>query len=693
MNIFESVIDQTLNYYSQHVFDDYKTNKPKLKGRVRQKIIDDVKKIDKKIGVVEFFIKGSILTKNYSKNADIDVFVRVNANLYTEDQLRILLRPVFEEIDDTYLDDCPYPFQYYITNKKYNIENTEAAYDVLEDEWIKKSPSKNIDIDEYMDDFKKYVEQFSDFSEELRRNVIDYDILLDIPPDQIKGLRQKLDSELAEINKSIDDLSEVYKEVRDMRNEAFSEEMTPTEIKKYGIKTRLPGNVVFKLLERYYYLDLYKKIRKIIGDDGKISHSEYDELNKLLKTKLTNEKVSFKTLFESSHYIPSFERNQMMDHDFHNEEEYMDTLNNWELNSSFTFSNLPYKLYIQKEGKHTYIRVLNLHIKMVVIEIDWETINGKLFQSSIWRHNHLKTEMFIIYTQKILSLINNKTLHSDWAQTPDGFYFWKKLLNKTYNKTNCGVYKKSNNEYIQYKGQFELDEYHESGKNDYLFYIEINDNILVESTNINNLFGNVKGRRDMQHKPRHRQQQANAGMLGIGTRKSVNLMPDYQRSKGIKGDHAIDGVKKTSRMIRVKQGTPEAIRLAKKYRIDNPVGKKTVAGNQHDQGITIIFEESLDQKIKRAKRILESTPKYELYNTCVDYDDGNEVYQIVQQDEWEYPYEKTFYHNPEQQISKENFIQLTLEDRPNGDFYGYNEEYDILFKYVAGEAIHYFYHK
>lgn len=423
MNIFESVIDQTLNYYSQHVFDDYKTTKPKLKGRVRQKIIDDVKKIDKKIGVVEFFIKGSILTKNYSKNADIDVFVRVNANLYTEDQLRILLRPVFDEIDDTYLEGCPYPFQYYITNKKYNMENTEAVYDVLEDEWIKKSPSKNIDIDEYMDDFKKYVEQFSDFSEELRRNMIDYDILLDISPDQIRGLQQKLDGELAEINKTIDDLSEVYQEVRDMRNEAFSEEMTPAEIKKYGIKTRLPGNVVFKLLERYYYLDLYKRIRKIIGDDGKISHSEYDELNKLLKTKLTNEKVSFK-----------------------------------------------------------------------------------------------------------------------------------------------------------------------------------------------NVFGDVRGRGDLQHKPRHRQQQANAGMLGHGDRKSVNLMPDYQRSKGIKGDHAIDGVKKTSRVIRVKQGTPEAIRLAKKYRIDNPVGKKTVAGNQHDQGITIIFEESLDEKIKRAKRILESKTHFNIKN-------------------------------------------------------------------------------
>jgi hypothetical protein len=605
MNIFESVIDQTLKNYSKYVFEDYKTNKPKLKGRVRQKILDDVKKINKKIGVVEFFIKGSILTKQYSKNADIDVFVRVNPNLYTEDQLRILLKPLWEQIDNTYLEGCPYPFQYYITKEKYNTENTEAMYDVLNDEWIKKSSSKSIDIDDYMDDFKKYVEQFSDFSEELRRNMIDYDILLDIPSDQIKGLKQKLDQEMVQINKSIDDLSEVYKEVRDMRNDAFSEEMTPSEIKKYGIKTRLPGNVVFKLLERYYYLDLYKKIRKIIGDDGKISHSEYDELNKVLKTKLTTEKTSFKTIFESPHTSPVYQRTNLIDQQYYNEEQYTETLEEWEEIETFSFSNNDYSLYKLKDGNDIDIRIVNHYIKMVTITATFSIIDQRTTQLNIWRHNHFRDEMLFVYTTKILPLVKGKTIFSDTAQSPQGFSFWKKILKKCYKKTNCGVFNNQTGKYIRYNGKLDLDQFYGKNLSKYQLYIEVVDSILVESSNINNLFGNVKGRRDMQHKPRHRQQQANAGMLGHGTRKSVNLMPDYQRSKGIKGDHAIDGAKNNSRVIRVKQGTPEAIRLAKKYRIDNPVGKKTVAGNQHDQGITIIFEETLNQKIKRAKQKLK----------------------------------------------------------------------------------------
>ena len=404
MNIFESVIDQSLESYSKFVFDDHKINNPKLKDRIRQKILDDVNLINKKISVTEFFIKGSILTKQYTKDSDIDIFVRVNSGLYTEDQLKILLKPIWDEIDETYIKGVPHPFQYYITKEKYNTDNTEAMYDVENDEWIKRSSSKSINIDEYIDDFKKHVDQFSDFSEELRRNMIDYEILKDISTEDLAGLKLKLNKELMELNRNISDLSEVYDEVRDMRNRSFSKEITPSEIKKYGIKTRLPGNVVFKLLERYYYLDLYKKIKNIIGDDNKLSHNEFEQLNAVLKTRLTSEKTSFKNLFNSKISTP----------------------------------------------------------------------------------NH---------------------------------------------------------------------------------------------------------RRD------------NAGLTGHGKMKKGGhgIM-----AKCHKTDHNKNTIQPMNGVIRVKQGTPQAMKLAKKYRIADPRGKKTVAGNQYDKGITIIFEESLDQKVKRVKEKLKN---------------------------------------------------------------------------------------
>lgn len=633
MNLFESIIDETLKYYSKFVFDNHKSDHPKIKTRIRHKILEDCKKIADKIDIKEVFVKGSILTKNFTKDSDIDVFVRVSDELYTEDQLRILLKPIWEQIDDTLLEGVPHPFQYYITKEKYNMDNTEAAYDIINDDWIKRSPSKHIDIDNYIDDFKDYVQRFSDFSEELRRNMIDYEILKDLPQDEVKGLEDKLDKELKEINDSINELSDVYSDIKEFRNDAFANEMTPSEIKKYGIKTRLPGNVVFKLIERYHYLDLYKKIRKIIGSNNKLDHHEFDKLNQILKTKLTNEKTSFKTVFESPHTAPSYIRNNMIDQDYYNQEQYDETIEDWNLKNEFNFSGFNYGLYTKQNSGALEVRIVNHYIKMISITADFIKEGDKIIQRNVWRHNHFKEEMLYVYTSKILPLIKGKTLFSDTVQTPQGFSFWDRLLNKKYKSANCGVYNNKTGEYKRYNKNFNLNDYYDKNFSHYQFYIEVNDSVLTESTQINSLFGNIKGRKDLQHKPRHRQQQANAGLLGHGTRKHLNLMPKYQRPKGNKTDHGIDTAKKNGKIIRVKQGSPEAFRLAKKYRIGNPVGKKTVAGNQYDSGITIIFESpksSLEKKVKNIKKkLIENKNSNILLGTSKNKELVNDIFGDV----------------------------------------------------------------
>ena len=53
--------------------------------------------------------------------------------------------------------------------------------------------------------------------------------------------------------------------------------MSPDEIRKYGIKNRLPKNVIYKMLEKYHYLKFYKKCKKIL-DDGKVTDAEIDSL-------------------------------------------------------------------------------------------------------------------------------------------------------------------------------------------------------------------------------------------------------------------------------------------------------------------------------------------------------------------------------------------------------------------------------
>lgn len=408
--LLESVVDPTLNTFSEDVFEDPESRFPKIKDELRERIISDVRKINKKVNVIDVFIKGSILTKQYTPRSDIDVFVRVESDK-EEEELRELLYSIWLEIDDKRMIGIPHPLQYYITNKEYNLNNTEAAYSIKDNEWIKKTPSKKIDAGKYMNDFKKYVDQFADFSEEIRRDMIDLDIIHEIPKKQLKDLDKMIERRLNKLEKSLNEYVELYTMLSDFRNKAFSDDMSPKEIKEYGSKVRLPGNVVFKMIERYHYVDLAKKIRKIIGKDGELDKEEYKELNKLLKTNPINPSVKFSEVHESE---------------------------------------------------------------------------------------------------------------------------------------------------------------------------------LVDS------LGTKAGR----PQPRHQNPKYGAG-------KTTKMAKMHKKSP-LKLDNMLAKSKKNNtRVIKVKQGSPKAHALTRKYNIGYPIGKKQVAGNEHDQGITIIFEETLEQKVQRAKRELE----------------------------------------------------------------------------------------
>ena len=53
--------------------------------------------------------------------------------------------------------------------------------------------------------------------------------------------------------------------------------MSPEEIRKYGIKNRLPKAVIYKMLEKYHYITFYKYCKKIL-EDG-VTDKEIDDLD------------------------------------------------------------------------------------------------------------------------------------------------------------------------------------------------------------------------------------------------------------------------------------------------------------------------------------------------------------------------------------------------------------------------------
>ena len=131
----------------------------------------------------------------------------------------------------------------------------------------------------YLKDFERKVQEIDVVKGELKRDIIDYDELSELKPGEIKDLEKRLTSKLNEIEKSIQDLSDIGDVADAERRDAFDKDMTPDQIKTFSIKNRLPKNVIYKMLEKYHYLTFLKKCKKIL-DDGEVTDAEIDSLRK-----------------------------------------------------------------------------------------------------------------------------------------------------------------------------------------------------------------------------------------------------------------------------------------------------------------------------------------------------------------------------------------------------------------------------
>ena len=150
-------------------------------------------------------------------------------------------------------------------------------YSIRGQKFIKRPEAFEFNPSLYIKDFQRQVDKIDMLKGELKRDIIDYDELTELKPGEIKDLEKRISNKLGEIEKDIQDLTDIGTEVDAERRAAFDTDMTPDEIKTYSIKNRLPANVVYKMLEKYHYLKFLKKCKKIL-DDGEVSDDEIDSL-------------------------------------------------------------------------------------------------------------------------------------------------------------------------------------------------------------------------------------------------------------------------------------------------------------------------------------------------------------------------------------------------------------------------------
>jgi len=285
----ESIIDIPRSTYAPMVFDKENTSNPVIKPSVIKMIDDQLAVFAKEHPILKYTLIGSILTKRYRNDADLDINVLFDVPVDQQEDERLRLSKKYlsaknpDNIQGINIPGTKHPVNYYfITDKEtYDDQNTKAdtTFDIKNQKFIKRPDDFKFDTSLYISDFNKKVQEIDVAKGELKRDIIDYDELKELKPGEIKDLQKELTSKLNEIETNLKDLSDIGDAVDVERRDAFNTDMTPDQIKTFSIKNRLPKNVIYKMLEKYHYLTFLKKCKKIL-DDGEVTDAEIDSLRK-----------------------------------------------------------------------------------------------------------------------------------------------------------------------------------------------------------------------------------------------------------------------------------------------------------------------------------------------------------------------------------------------------------------------------
>ena len=161
----EAIIDIPRKIYAPGVFDDADTSNPKIKKSVKTLIDNQIKEFEKEYPVVKIGLVGSILTKRYRNDADLDINVLFDVPKDKREDERIRLSKQFlsasnpDNIQGKLIPGTKHPINYYlITDMKVyqdQEDKADAVFDIKTNKFIKRPEDYTFDINLYLKDFQK----------------------------------------------------------------------------------------------------------------------------------------------------------------------------------------------------------------------------------------------------------------------------------------------------------------------------------------------------------------------------------------------------------------------------------------------------------------------------------------------------------------------------------------------------------
>jgi len=278
----ESAIDIPRNSLDPTVFSFPDGSPPILQSIIKKQIQRDVERINSIYPVKRFYIIGSIVTHRYNISSDIDVNVEIESRGEKDEiSLEAILR-VVKSLNGKLAVGTTHPINYYLLQHEYDLDKADAAYDVMNEKWLKIEKQDNdLELTQYVDKFQEAISHVDILTGELRRDLIDLNIYKAMPEHKIQKLQQLVQKKLDEVEDDIIKLSNTNLAISNLRKLAFDRELTKNELSHYANQNWLPENVIYKLYGKYYYSKFIKKLKDFLDKKEELDVNDVPYLQKL----------------------------------------------------------------------------------------------------------------------------------------------------------------------------------------------------------------------------------------------------------------------------------------------------------------------------------------------------------------------------------------------------------------------------
>jgi len=221
----------------------------KIKPELREKILKATEKISDYVGheIDKIWILGSLLTHQYSEDSDLDVTFFLKDSLNPEDY-KELNKTCADKFNDKLFVE-KHPINFFFAKPKFLKYKSDAIYDLINENWIKKPEIlSEDDVEEIirncssLDEFNTILEEYTN----------------------LKNLLENFEgdsSQITEILKQTVKVSKMFNELKDIRRKDFEKKPDPN-LPSANFRC---SNIIFKLLEQYGLGDIVNDVSEFIS--------------------------------------------------------------------------------------------------------------------------------------------------------------------------------------------------------------------------------------------------------------------------------------------------------------------------------------------------------------------------------------------------------------------------------------------